>query len=219
MCLCPLLCALSRAGLSSMSFLCQTFVLALRSLTDFLKVSGTADKQHSKVWSSALQQALQLEVESAGSLISYFFTRPLIKTWPGQLWNCISMQCMPPASLDVCVGLSVLFCSAFACYMFLDFFFVPVSVISQGDKPFQWEFVQGLLENAIYGGRIDNPYDLRILHSYLEQFFSTQLLSSSMSAAQRRSRGGARFFPPQISLPNSCSILVIVTHGGEKHSF
>ncbi|XP_041658498.1 cytoplasmic dynein 2 heavy chain 1 isoform X2 [Cheilinus undulatus] len=74
-------------------------------------------------------------------------------------------------------------------------------------KPFQWEFVHGLLESAIYGGRIDNPSDLRILRSYLEQFFSANLLSSSFSAGQRKSRGGTRFFPPQISLPNSCSIL------------
>ncbi|KAF7666054.1 hypothetical protein LDENG_00118150 [Lucifuga dentata] len=85
----------------------------------------------------------------------------------------------------------------------------------EGDKPFQWEFVHGLLESAIYGGRIDNPSDLRILRSYLEQFFSSYLLSSSssssssssLSAGQRKSRGGTRSFPAQISLPNSCSIL------------
>ncbi|KAI3354358.1 hypothetical protein L3Q82_018881, partial [Scortum barcoo] len=74
-------------------------------------------------------------------------------------------------------------------------------------KTFQWEFVHGLLESAIYGGRIDNPSDLRILRSYLEQFFSAHLISSSHSAGQRKSRGGSRFFPPQISLPSSCSIL------------
>ncbi|XP_061923239.1 dynein cytoplasmic 2 heavy chain 1 isoform X1 [Entelurus aequoreus] len=71
-------------------------------------------------------------------------------------------------------------------------------------KPFQWEFVHGLLESAIYGGRIDNPCDLRILRSYLEQFFSARLLSPS--PGQGRSKG-ARFLPAQISLPNSCSIL------------
>uniref|UniRef100_A0A8D3C9S8 Cytoplasmic dynein 2 heavy chain 1 n=1 Tax=Scophthalmus maximus TaxID=52904 RepID=A0A8D3C9S8_SCOMX len=71
----------------------------------------------------------------------------------------------------------------------------------------EWEFVHGLLESAIYGGRIDNPSDLRILRSYLEQFFSARLLSSSLSAGQRKSRGGIRFFPPQMSLPGSCSIL------------
>ncbi|XP_056229968.1 cytoplasmic dynein 2 heavy chain 1 isoform X2 [Seriola aureovittata] len=85
--------------------------------------------------------------------------------------------------------------------------FEIIDRLFEGGKAFQWEFVHGLLESAIYGGRIDNPSDLRILRSYLEQFFSALLLSSSLSAGQRRSRGGTRFFPPQISLPNSCSIL------------
>uniref|UniRef100_A0A8C4HEE2 Cytoplasmic dynein 2 heavy chain 1 n=1 Tax=Dicentrarchus labrax TaxID=13489 RepID=A0A8C4HEE2_DICLA len=85
--------------------------------------------------------------------------------------------------------------------------FEIIDRLFEGGKHFQWEFVHGLLESAIYGGRIDNPSDLRILRSYLEQFFSAHLLSSSLSAGQRKSRGGTRFFPPQISLPNSCSIL------------
>ncbi|XP_055023019.1 cytoplasmic dynein 2 heavy chain 1 [Boleophthalmus pectinirostris] len=75
----------------------------------------------------------------------------------------------------------------------------------EGGKAFEWEFIHGLFECAIYGGRIDNPSDLRILRSYLEQFFSARLLSSS--AGQRKNRGGVRGFPPQITLPNSCSIL------------
>lgn len=86
-----------------------------------------------------------------------------------------------------------------------------VCLLPPAGRSFQWEFVHGLLESAIYGGRIDNPSDLRILRSYLEQFFSSQLFSSSSSsgsAAHRKSRGGTRFFPPQISLPNSCSIAV-----------
>uniref|UniRef100_A0A7N9ATV1 Cytoplasmic dynein 2 heavy chain 1 n=1 Tax=Mastacembelus armatus TaxID=205130 RepID=A0A7N9ATV1_9TELE len=85
--------------------------------------------------------------------------------------------------------------------------FEIIDRLFEGGKSFQWEFVHGLLENAIYGGRIDNPSDLRILRSYLEQFFSARLFSSSLSAGQRKGRGGTRFFPPQISLPNSCSIL------------
>uniref|UniRef100_A0A4W6F7X0 Cytoplasmic dynein 2 heavy chain 1 n=1 Tax=Lates calcarifer TaxID=8187 RepID=A0A4W6F7X0_LATCA len=85
--------------------------------------------------------------------------------------------------------------------------FEIIDRLFEGGKTFQWEFVHGLLESAIYGGRIDNPSDLRILRSYLEQFFSARLLSSSLSSGQRKSRGGTRFFPPQISLPNSCSIL------------
>ncbi|XP_068440329.1 cytoplasmic dynein 2 heavy chain 1 isoform X1 [Clinocottus analis] len=85
--------------------------------------------------------------------------------------------------------------------------FEIIDRLFEGGKSFQWEFVHGLLENAIYGGRIDNPSDLRILRSYLEQFFSARLLSSSLSAGQRKSKGGTRLFPPQISLPNSCSVL------------
>uniref|UniRef100_A0A7N6ADW8 Cytoplasmic dynein 2 heavy chain 1 n=1 Tax=Anabas testudineus TaxID=64144 RepID=A0A7N6ADW8_ANATE len=84
--------------------------------------------------------------------------------------------------------------------------FEIIDRLFEGGKPFQWEFVHGLLESAIYGGRIDNPSDLRILRSYLEQFFSAHLLSSSLSG-QRKGRGGTRFFPPQINLPSSCSIL------------
>ncbi|XP_028817493.1 cytoplasmic dynein 2 heavy chain 1 isoform X3 [Denticeps clupeoides] len=71
----------------------------------------------------------------------------------------------------------------------------------EGGKTFQWEFVHGLLENAIYGGRVDNVCDLQVLRSYLQQFFSSRLLSSN----SRSRRGSA--FPSQISLPNSCSIL------------
>ncbi|XP_037123246.1 cytoplasmic dynein 2 heavy chain 1 isoform X1 [Syngnathus acus] len=83
--------------------------------------------------------------------------------------------------------------------------FEIIDRLFEGGKPFQWEFVHGLLESAIYGGRIDNPSDLRILRSYLEQFFSARLFSS-LSAGQGKSKG-ARFLPSQISLPNSCSIL------------
>lgn len=83
--------------------------------------------------------------------------------------------------------------------------FEIIDRLFEGGKVFQWEFVHGLLENAIYGGRIDNPCDLRILRSYLEQFFSSHLLSASANHSQRSKRGHA--FPSQISLPNSCSIL------------
>lgn len=113
----------------------------------------------------------------------------------------------PCLSLRMFVCTILLFC-VLSLHMFVAFFVSVCISICQGGKAFQWEFVHGLLESAIYGGRIDNPSDLRILRSYLEQFFSAHLFSSSLSAGQRKSRGGTRFFPPQISLPNSCSILV-----------
>lgn len=33
-----------------------------------------------------------------------------------------------------------------------------------------WDTIHGLMEDAIYGGRIDNPYDLRVLRTYLHRF-------------------------------------------------
>ncbi|XP_029699181.1 cytoplasmic dynein 2 heavy chain 1 isoform X3 [Takifugu rubripes] len=84
--------------------------------------------------------------------------------------------------------------------------FEIIDRLFEGAKPLQLEFVHGLLESAIYGGHIDNPFDLRILRSYLEQFFSTQLLSS-FCAPQRRSRVEMSPFIPAISLPNSCTLL------------
>ncbi|XP_038617598.1 cytoplasmic dynein 2 heavy chain 1 [Tachyglossus aculeatus] len=70
-----------------------------------------------------------------------------------------------------------------------------------GTKDFQWEFVHGLLENAIYGGRIDNYFDLRVLRSYLEQFFNSSVIGGSHHGRKKSS------FPYAISLPNSCNIL------------
>ncbi|XP_023565248.1 cytoplasmic dynein 2 heavy chain 1 [Octodon degus] len=72
-----------------------------------------------------------------------------------------------------------------------------------GSKDIQWEFVHGLLENAIYGGRIDNYFDLRVLQSYLKQFFN----SSVIDALNQRNK--KNIFPYSVSLPKSCSILVI----------
>jgi dynein heavy chain 2 len=31
----------------------------------------------------------------------------------------------------------------------------------------QWQKVYGIFENAIYGGRIDNDFDMRILRTYM----------------------------------------------------
>ncbi|XP_058542508.1 cytoplasmic dynein 2 heavy chain 1 isoform X7 [Neofelis nebulosa] len=70
-----------------------------------------------------------------------------------------------------------------------------------GTKDVQWEFLHGLLENAIYGGRIDNYFDLRVLQSYLKQFFNSSVIDVS------NQRNKKSVFPYSISLPKSCSIL------------
>ncbi|XP_050986096.1 LOW QUALITY PROTEIN: cytoplasmic dynein 2 heavy chain 1 [Labeo rohita] len=82
--------------------------------------------------------------------------------------------------------------------------FEIIDRLFEGGKVFQWEFVHGLLENAIYGGRIDNVCDLQVLRSYLQQFFNAQLLTQSHTHSRVKK---THAFPAQIHLPNSCSIM------------
>eukprot|EP01116_Phalansterium_solitarium_P024802 TRINITY_DN91_c0_g1_i1.p1 TRINITY_DN91_c0_g1~~TRINITY_DN91_c0_g1_i1.p1 ORF type:complete len:4098 (+),score=2051.07 TRINITY_DN91_c0_g1_i1:208-12501(+) len=42
-----------------------------------------------------------------------------------------------------------------------------------------WNVVHGLLENAIYGGRVDNEYDVRVLRSYLQLYFNNDVLGKT----------------------------------------
>ncbi|XP_051482944.1 cytoplasmic dynein 2 heavy chain 1 isoform X1 [Apus apus] len=72
----------------------------------------------------------------------------------------------------------------------------------EGSKGFQWEFVHGLFENAIYGGRVDNYFDMRVLRSYLKQLFNSQIIGNLNARGKKMTS-----FPYSISLPNSCSIL------------
>lgn len=41
-----------------------------------------------------------------------------------------------------------------------------VQAETKGGTP-QWQKVYGILENAIYGGRVDNEFDLRVLRAYI----------------------------------------------------
>lgn len=49
--------------------------------------------------------------------------------------------------------------------------------------------MHGLMENAIYGGRVDNNFDLRVLTSYLEQVFNEYVLTGQASTP---TRGGVK---------------------------
>lgn len=40
-----------------------------------------------------------------------------------------------------------------------------------------WDTVRGLMVDAIYGGRLDNPHDLRVLVTYLRRFFYSDVVS------------------------------------------
>ena len=54
----------------------------------------------------------------------------------------------------------------------------PRTALTGSHGSLQWQFVRGILVSAIYGGRVDNLYDERVLTSYLEQFFSDDALAS-----------------------------------------
>ena len=65
------------------------------------------------------------------------------------------------------------------------------------DGSISWDFVHGLFKNAIYGGRIDNSFDIRILDSYLKEFFNSSVITGTSSAVKA--------FGPGIELPKSDS--------------
>ncbi|KAG5876642.1 hypothetical protein JTB14_012987 [Gonioctena quinquepunctata] len=41
----------------------------------------------------------------------------------------------------------------------------------------QWRFIRGLTSDAVYGGRIENTDDMKIVHSYAELYFADEILS------------------------------------------
>ena len=65
--------------------------------------------------------------------------------------------------------------------------------LSQGNP--DWVTIHGLLGSAVYGGRVDQTMDERLLHTYLQQYFSTAMLSPG-------SRGSIRL-APGVSLPTT----------------
>lgn len=45
-----------------------------------------------------------------------------------------------------------------------------------GEDNIQWPTLYGLFENAIYGGRIDNEFDMRVFKAYLDNYFSNDMM-------------------------------------------
>jgi len=45
-------------------------------------------------------------------------------------------------------------------------------ILAEGQgRSIAWQKVYGILENAIYGGRVDNEFDMRVLRSYMKEVF------------------------------------------------
>ncbi|KAJ3280883.1 Cytoplasmic dynein 2 heavy chain 1, partial [Borealophlyctis nickersoniae] len=61
-----------------------------------------------------------------------------------------------------------------------------VSGMCAGSKPPQWAILHGLLENAIYGGRIDDVHDALKLRTYLGLYFNDDIFTISGRAPTRK---------------------------------
>ena len=72
------------------------------------------------------------------------------------------------------------------------------TLFREADNNVSWDFIHGLFINAIYGGRVDNMYDLRILASYLTSYFNSNVL-----AGANRSRAP---LGPGLELPATTSM-------------
>ena len=48
--------------------------------------------------------------------------------------------------------------------------------------------MHGLMENAIYGGRVDNTFDMRVLTSYLHQYFNNSVITGQSGYTHQSSR-------------------------------
>jgi dynein heavy chain 2 len=76
---------------------------------------------------------------------------------------------------------------------------ISLYLISSGRGNVQWDFIHGLFESAIYGGRVDNPFDIRIMVSYVKQYFDNQLLGD-------QARGSRKLGP--LKIPGTCNYRV-----------
>lgn len=71
---------------------------------------------------------------------------------------------------------------------------IDLLIAENKDGRLKWETLYGLLESAIYGGRVDNELDLRVLRAYLEQYYNDEVFNGNKKIAG------------MIALPDSRSI-------------
>ena len=51
-------------------------------------------------------------------------------------------------------------------------------LLSRDTTNIDWELIHGLFANAIYGGRVDDVHDIRILTSYLQDMFQQEVIAA-----------------------------------------
>uniref|UniRef100_A0A8D8QIW2 Cytoplasmic dynein 2 heavy chain 1 n=2 Tax=Cacopsylla melanoneura TaxID=428564 RepID=A0A8D8QIW2_9HEMI len=64
-----------------------------------------------------------------------------------------------------------------------------------GISGIKWDYIHGLLGNAVYGGRIDNAQDMKVMTCYLEFYFSDQV-----------ARNASTPLAPGVALPSSTNM-------------
>jgi hypothetical protein len=70
--------------------------------------------------------------------------------------------------------------------------------LAGGEIP--WDYVHGLFDQAIYGGRVDNPVDTDVLRSYLIQYFNSAIIGGS--------KGSRNKLTANVNIPNSSDLSV-----------
>ncbi|UJR10563.1 hypothetical protein I4U23_014763 [Adineta vaga] len=68
----------------------------------------------------------------------------------------------------------------------------------QSGGEIQWDYIHGLFDQAIYGGRVDNPVDTDVLRSYLTQYFNAAIVGGAKGLKSR--------LASNINLPNSTEL-------------
>jgi len=64
----------------------------------------------------------------------------------------------------------------------------------------QWDYIHGLFDQAVYGGRVDNPVDTDVLQSYLMQYFNSAVIGGSKGSRNR--------LASNVNIPNSTDLNV-----------
>ena len=72
--------------------------------------------------------------------------------------------------------------------------------------------MHGLMQNAIYGGRVDNTFDMRVLFSYLEQIFNDFVIPGQSGTLAKS--GGRKTGLPFGNIPASVRMKVSLDVGG-----
>jgi len=72
-----------------------------------------------------------------------------------------------------------------------------LDTVSRAEGGLDLNLIHGLMEDAIYGGRVDNPSDLRVLRTYITRLFSHATLGNGSRNQPELTRG--------VRLPAACS--------------